>query len=219
MLTWDRACHGWTAVQGGIFVLHPHFDICSARCVRLLLLLALVGTLPSVVAARDEVPTRPSPPVVTLELRLGDNAPVVVAVREGELATIEHAEFGYRVGLVPRLAGLSEGDVELELVVPPRRSGEPVGDLYERVRGRLGFSTFSGAAGIALEMTIRTIGVLPSGVGPCGSAAAGSRVSGPDDTSQMMPVGGCCMICQGVKSCGCAVTTACGTCCGCSFCQ
>jgi hypothetical protein len=186
-----------------------------------LLSLALATALPCLAVAREVEPSRPSSTLVTLELRLGESAPVAITVRDGELATIEHAELGYRIGLIPRLPALADEDVEIDVVAPPRFSDGAPERLYERVRGRVGFSSFTGAGGTALEIKVQSVGEGAPMVQPCGRSTAPSSSAGPgpDGSPERMPVGGCCIICQGMKSCGCAVATACGTCCGCSFCQ
>lgn len=207
--------------EGGFIIVDLYLAMLSTRCVRILLSLALVGALPWLAAAREEEPSRRSTPLVTLALTLGDNAPVAITVREGELATVQHAGLGFHVGLVPRLSDLSDGDVEIDVVAPPRRAGGPSERLYERVRGRLGFSSFTAAGGTAIEIEVRAIGDDASVDLPCRGSIASSSTTGkaPERSPQRMPVGGCCITCQGVQSCGCAVATACGTCCGCSFCQ
>lgn len=210
-------------IEGGMIVVLPRPATLSVRSALLVLLLTAVAAPPTQAASPQEE-REPRPPVlVTLELSLPDRQPIQVTVADGQLATLEHSEFA--VGLVPRVSELTVDDVDIDVVELQAGAGRPAGRLHERIRGRRGFSSFTAAAGKALEVRVVAIGEqpaaasctkLPSSVGGASSVSG----SGPNDSKRLMPVGGgCCLTCDGIRTCGCAVSTACGYCCGCAFCQ
>lgn len=181
-----------------------------------LLVLALFVALPGS-AAVQEPQIQPAPRFVTLELRLDGKPPTRVTVREGEMATIESANLGYRVSLVPRVSRLDDDDVTVEVFAPG--PDDSAGEL-DRIWGRRGFSAFTAAGGVALEVKVVTVAADAGPVGSCRRQLEAEQVVlVPDDSAAMRPVGGCCITCADVRTCGCAVANACGTCCGCAFCQ
>lgn len=179
----------------------------------------------AVALSADAVPRRNAldlPPIVTLELQLLEGVPVIVSIPDGRLVTFENVDLDFRVGIVPHVLDATSGKLELQIVQIAGRSG--AAQVLERVdtlHGQRGFRSVTAAVGaLPLEIAVLQVGA-PS---PFHASCAASSTSRQEELSPAGPEelrvwgGGCCVTCDGQTTCGCGVSTSCGTCCDCPFC-
>lgn len=192
----------------------------SGLLCRIVLLVVVLALSPAAEAARRAGDAPPVHEFVTLELSLLGSDPVTVTVREGQLATFAHERLGYRIGIVPRVLDRAAGTVELELV---EVSGRGAAAKEERrlglLHGQEGFRAVSAAAAaLPLDVWVVAIARAAPRRGACAASSTFEAVAGsPDEEggNAMRITGhspGCCVYCSGFETCGCSVSTPCGTC-------
>jgi hypothetical protein len=184
--------------------------------------LVILFALPSAAEpTRRAADLPPVPELVTLELSLLGGDAVTLTVREGRLATFAHEELGYRIGIIPHVLDRAAGTVELELVeVKGRGAAATIERRLDVLRGQEGFRTVTAAAA-ALPLDVRVIGIAPrvdlQRTTCARSLTSELVVASPDEENpDAMRIGihtpGCCIYCGGYETCGCSVSTPCGTC-------
>lgn len=174
--------------------------------------------LPSAAQAVGPVGRVPAlPELVTLQLSVLDGPAVTVTVREGRMATFAPAGLGVTIGIVPRVIDREAGRVELELselsgTGPAAKVARRVGQVH----GQVGFRTVTAAAA-ALPLDVRVVGIGSAKTARRSACAPSSTVEVDDGDGDpfygpfnLTP--GCCITCWGSETCGCSVSTICGSC-------
>jgi hypothetical protein len=186
-------------------------------------LVVLFATFPCIGRQLSDT-TQPFESYVTLELYFAEEAPITVTVRDGALATFEHTERAYSVGLIPRVADPSSGDVVVDVVAFTMRDGAPVSTrVLDTMSTKVGFrSSTAAASGQVLDLTVKGVShAPPEWQKTCSPREIAAMTLSPSDSEAIEAENqstGCCVSCGGITACGCAVSTSCGTCCNCSFC-
>ncbi len=145
--------------------------------------------------------TAGSSQIVRLRLVV-DTTPVVLSEREGEMARIDIR--GEQVlGVIPAIDTCATNGPCLAIVqitLDPATGEETLQDLWH--------------VELKVGQTVRFDGaVVPVEIKLVGISAAGAQPPVPNGPCQK-----CCVICDGITTCACAVETACGNCC-CPECQ
>lgn len=153
--------------------------------------------------------------MITLKLNIDDKAPIVASQFDGGMIRIELLEKeGLPIyGFSPYISDPATGKISIRVFQINRivKGGELRGegmqeistlDAYkENEKYRMAYA--SGEASFSFEL----VGVQKN-----------DRFVEPNDYGDLAGEGQCCIVCNGVRSCACAVGTGCGSCCAPSCC-
>lgn len=173
----------------------------------LLLLAAMAMPRPS---EAEAVALPETPPLyVILEIIDSSGHSVTIVTRDGQMATMRNYEEGFYIGLKPIIIDALAGDVDISVVRLRSEAGGPTeAGLIDRLVGKNGFSSYLSREAI-LEVRVQAITAEPASFLPFAGC------SQQDQSSLQELEGPCCVTCGSTSSCGCAVSSSCGSCTGC----
>ena len=165
-------------------------------------------TLNGAVWATQQASTSTSAPplLVHLKLVVTPGVPAALAVRNGEMARLKTPD-GAQYGLTPVLADATPRLIVFRIT----QAGSPGSERLEQL-ARLDLSTETFVSYPAADPVFKValLAVRPSAAGAKSSATP----AGPDG-----PCVRCCVTCDGVTACACAVQMDCGSCCCPDYCR
>jgi hypothetical protein len=174
---------------------------------------------------------------VTFDIVLHDGAPLRMTVREGGIGRIERISDGMTLGVRPVIEDAERGIVKVEIFGITVREGRDVqrnaasfelrqGEMPKRVDIGEEFAWNRGVyapeerAALAEPMLreVKVVGInLPiekrTSSGQCTNTPGVASFRGPGNVTTNGPCYTCCVTCDGVRACACAVEMSCGSCC------
>jgi len=155
----------------------------------------LVAPPGSSIAASAQQPAVGETKVVVLDLAVADQAPIRVAIRDGSSGSLT-LEGGRKLELLPTLDGdtLNLDVVEVSVAGD---TGQTKRDTLARFRLARGTVARLDVGTVSIDMVWTDVRTAPA-------RRADTDANGCTE---------CCMVCDGVKVCGCVVGSPCGKCC------
>jgi hypothetical protein len=176
---------------------------------------------------------------VTFDLVLYNGAPLRMTVREGGIGRIERLSDGLTLGVRPIILDAETGQVKVEVFGITKREGRDFqrhADSFELRKGemprRVDGGDFAWNRGVfapedraaAAEPMLREVTVLGIDLpaekrtlngGACTNTAGVSSLVPASNATGVVagPCSRCCVTCDGITACACAVSMSCGSCC------
>lgn len=153
---------------------------------------------------------------VVLQIVLGDLDPIKIATKHGLMASVRRPGGDLYLGFVPRVVDAESGRVEIQILELRAEGARPraprIVRQLDNFEAQVGHTAYVSPLDIGelLDVTVTYVGRdpwRPMGIPP--RRVEESRSSGPPQPAPL----GCCLQCDGVMTCGCAVGTSCGMCC------
>ncbi|MGH9763115.1 MAG: hypothetical protein ACREDR_24165 [Blastocatellia bacterium] len=148
---------------------------------------------------------------VTLKLkRVDDGTEIIITQRVGERMTFDYNGLSY--GITPTIDDLTQG-IQLKIEKLERDKSDQIVSAQELENIIVDAKTakFSGRSGLPFSMILQKVSESPVKQPTPGTSSA---ITPADDGSGIV-LGGdtCCVTCDGLRSCACAVFASCGSCC------